>query len=463
MSLCFVFSGTSEGRELVEALSKESVKCSVFVATEYGETVMTHHENVIVNVGRLDKDQIKKLIETDKPDYVIDATHPHAEIVSDNIITACDELGINDKYMRVSRTIDKSDEYADTVIKVSSKEEALKVLNRFPKGNIMLTTGVKELSYFCTDELKDRIVTRVLPCMESITETVKSGVKAKNIIAMEGPFSEEINIALINQYGAKVLVTKNSGDRGGYKEKIKACVSCGIKAVVIEKDCAEANAKSVAEAVNTITGKSIVRKKVYLTAASVCNTDYLTKRASDVIEKADVIIGAKRMTEFARGLNTHAEYYVGYVAEEVKKIIEKAFAENIVVLFSGDTGLCSGAKKVYDIIKDIEGVNAEIIPGISSISYFASKIGIQYSDVPFISLHGKECDYMEVLNKSGGFTAICSGQADVRAIVNNVLKNTNGKKSIYVGYNLGSDCEKVFKVRETIKELDEGLYVIAVI
>ena len=466
MSLCFIFSGTSEGRELSEALSKEGIKCLVFVATEYGNAVMRENENITVNIGRLDKEEIKNLIIEKTPDYIIDATHPHAEIISKNVKEACFESESLNKYLRVSRSIDKSNNCDDTVIKVKSKEEALKALTSFKEGNILLTTGVKELENFCVEEIKDRLIVRVLPCMESLEEVTRLNIKAKNIIAMEGPFTEGMNKALIEQYDAKVLVTKNSGDRGGYKEKISACKASGIKAIVIEKENEDSESISVKEAVRIITKKNVFVKNIFLTSTSVCDENYLTKKSIDVIKNADVIIGAKRMTDFAMSINKNAEVYNEYMPDAVAEIIKRSSAENIAVLFSGDTGLCSGAKGVYEKLKDLDDIHVEIVPGVSSVSYFSSKICIQYSDYPFISLHGKNFDYMNLLNNSDGFFAICSGAIDVELIVHNVMNvesdNVN-RYRIFVGYNLGTDSEEVYEVTEEKADFKDGLYVIAVI
>ncbi|MDO4188010.1 MAG: precorrin-6A reductase [Lachnospiraceae bacterium] len=466
MSVCFIFSGTSEGRELSEALSMAGEKCHVFVATEYGNTVMSSHENINVNVGRLDSEEIKKLIEEKVPDYIVDATHPHATVISENIKKACKETCAQDKYIRVTRTIEKSDVYDNTVIKVKSNEEAVKALNMFPEGNILLTTGVKELKSFCLNELKDRLIVRVLPSVESLNEVSRFDIKLKNVIAMEGPFTEEMNKAFINQYDVKVLVTKNSGDRGGYKEKINACTACGIKAIVIEKDFDESRVISVNDAVNLITGKPSYKKHIYLASASICDEKYLTKKSFDAIKHAEVIIGAKRMIEFAQRINRHAQYYIEYMPAEVSEIIKSVKAGNIVVLFSGDTGLCSGAKGVYEKLKDNGEIYIEIIPGVSSVSYFASKLHIQYSDYPFVTLHGKACNYMNVLKEEGGFISICSGVSDVKMVADDVIKfnsSLENPKHIYVGYNLGSEEEKIYEINTEIPDMNEGLYVMAVV
>lgn len=483
MSFCFIFSGTSEGRELSEILSRHSVKCLVFVATDYGKSVMSENENIKVHVGRLEADEIGNLIKEKNPDYIFDATHPHAKIITENIISACSDTLTMSKYVRVRRNIEAVNDDA-TVINASSIEDAVRILTDSTDGKIMLTTGVKELKHFCTRELKDRLIVRVLPFKDSIDEVLRCDIPSKAVIAMEGPFSEEMNVALINQYEAEVLVTKNSGSRGGFLEKINACRRCNIKAIVIDNESdsdrpgnlANTNYVSIDDAVkmvlgtdeviDTYNGDNINKKNISFVATGVCDENYLTGSATKAIQDADLIIGAKRMTEFAKKLNNTCEIINEYLPDRVKETIDNSDCTNIAVLFSGDTGLCSGAKGAYETLKEAYSVN--IIPGISSISYFASKALIQYSDYPFYSLHGREYN-IEKLSYNGkdiietGFIAICSGLSDVKRIASTdrILES----KNMIIGYNLGQDDEKIINIKSTsdFDDLEEGLYVIAVI
>ena len=491
MSLCFVFSGTSEGREICERLAENDVKCLCFVATEYGSQVMKSDKNIDVRVGRLDKDEIIKEIKLQSPDYIIDATHPHAQIITENIISACDELSVSTKYLRVSRDIEFLDDNTETVTVVNNVDEAIDVLKDIP-GKIMLTTGVKELKDFVVEGIADRLVVRILPGRESIDEVIRLGIPSKAVIAMEGPFSKDMNEALIRQYEASVLVTKNSGSRGGFKEKIDACISCGIKAVVIKKQNENDDHISVDEAFKLVKGldaktedKKIdlnvkQTKRVNLIGVGMCNKKHLTFDALEKIKEADVIIGASRMINFAKTISNCAEYYTEYMPEKVLEIISQSDYKNIAVLFSGDTGLCSGAKGVYEVLKANTDYEVRILPGISSVSYFASKIGVQYSDYQFISLHGnphgENVDCLRVLTQAAGFIAICSGIDDVKTIASRVF-NFDGyilsvggtilsakNIKIVVGYNLGATDEEIIEISDikSTDNLKEGLYIIFV-
>ena len=85
MNRILIFAGTTEGRQLSERLCAAGVKHIVCVATEYGEIVLTEHPCAQVHRGRMDKDEMCQFILEEKCRAVVDATHPYASIVTENI------------------------------------------------------------------------------------------------------------------------------------------------------------------------------------------------------------------------------------------------------------------------------------------------------------------------------------------------------------------------------------------
>ena len=56
---------------------------------------------------------------------------------------------------------------------------------------------------------------------------------------MQGPFSKELNVALLKQYHIKTLVTKDTGGYGGFREKAEAAREAGCALLVVERPRAE--------------------------------------------------------------------------------------------------------------------------------------------------------------------------------------------------------------------------------
>ena len=58
---------------------------------------------------------------------------------------------------------------------------------------------------------------------------------SSHILALQGPFSQELNEALIRQYHIEYLVTKDGGPAGGFAEKAAAAKAAGIGLVLIRR------------------------------------------------------------------------------------------------------------------------------------------------------------------------------------------------------------------------------------
>ena len=138
MSKVLIFSGTTEGRELAEILAKSGIECYVCVATEYGERVMEENELIHIERGRLDEEGMKKLYDSVGCQVIVDATHPYASLVTDTIKKSIASKDI--EYLRLLRP-DRGN--GGSLIYADPDECAKALLDT--KGNILLTTGSKEL------------------------------------------------------------------------------------------------------------------------------------------------------------------------------------------------------------------------------------------------------------------------------------------------------------------------------
>ncbi|MDF2635993.1 MAG: precorrin-6x reductase, partial [Pelosinus sp.] len=76
---------------------------------------------------------------------------------------------------------------------------------------------------------------RVLPEPSVLVECLDLGFKPQDIVAMQGPFSHNLNVALFQEYRAEVIVTKNSGQIGGSDMKITAAMSLNLPLVIIDR------------------------------------------------------------------------------------------------------------------------------------------------------------------------------------------------------------------------------------
>lgn len=226
-----VFSGTSEGHALCRFLSGLGAEADAFVATEYGGAVMEPLPGIRVHTGRLDAGQMTEVMGAGA--LVVDATHPYASAVTENIRKACAQAGA--EYLRLLRPRTE----AEGVVTVPDTAAAVAWLAGHA-GKALLTTGSKELdAYAAVPDYKERLYPRVLPTAGVLQKCEALGFPGAHVIAMQGPFSHALNAALLQQTGATILVTKDTGVSGGFAEKLSAAREMGATVLMIARPTAE--------------------------------------------------------------------------------------------------------------------------------------------------------------------------------------------------------------------------------
>lgn len=223
-----IFSGTGEGRDLSKRLAGAGHKVTVCVLTEYGKEEQGECEGVTVLAGKKPPEEIVKLLSG--MDLCIDATHPFATHIRESIRTSCEETGT--RRIRLVRE-ESSLEGFDNAVLVDSAEQAVEWL-KDKEGSIMLTTGAKDLPVYAKLG-SDRLYPRVLPFSSSLDACESAGIPRKHIMAMQGPFTEELNVALMRQFSISYMVTKDSGKEGGFDDKLAAAKEAGAVLVVIRR------------------------------------------------------------------------------------------------------------------------------------------------------------------------------------------------------------------------------------
>lgn len=221
-----LFSGTTEGRRLSLALAGLGAAVTVCVATEYGREEQGEADGITVLSGRLDGAGMARTVRG--ADLCVDATHPYAVQASETIRGACRGEGV--PLLRLLRAACPVPEGAAVF---ASPGEAADWL-RGTEGNILLATGAKELGAFAPLG-GERLYPRVLPLADSLSACGAAGVPASHVIAMQGPFSRELNEALIRQFRIAYLVTKDGGRAGGFEEKAAAAKAAAARLILIRR------------------------------------------------------------------------------------------------------------------------------------------------------------------------------------------------------------------------------------
>lgn len=235
-----LFAGTTEGRILAERLAElPAVAATVCVATDYGREVLgALPSRFQLLSGRMDAGAMEDLMRRDDFTLVVDATHPYAARASDNIRSAAARATV--AYVRLRRAESETADCVQVPTAAAAAERVAKM-----EGNVLLATGVKELAEFAgVPNHGERMFPRVLPTIESIRRCEELGFRRGHIIAMQGPFGKELNLAVMRQFDIRVMVTKDGGAVGGFPEKLEAAREAGVSVVLIGRP-AEADPDAV--------------------------------------------------------------------------------------------------------------------------------------------------------------------------------------------------------------------------
>lgn len=462
MCKIWIFGGTTEGRLLAEYCSREKIEAWVSVASEYGEELLQEElmesgnagnpdlnyntkesgecadketcfaKKRLKNVqassavkvlrGRMDRYQMEEFIRNQGIHLVIDATHPHARLVSEEIQEACRRTGVRlERCLRAEGEQNKSRDW----VEVDSIQEAVSFLSSV-SGVIFATTGSKELETLCQiPDYQKRVYARVLPTSNVLKKCENLGITGSHLIAMQGPFSTEMNTLFLRQTKAEWLLTKDSGRAGGFQEKMEAARENGTRVVVIRRP--EEDGISLEEAMEVLKkaaeGKvGELKTHLILAGIGMGQPSQMTWEVLRAIRESDALIGAGRMLESAEralqddlliskegkaenrqesaaAVEKETKCYKAYLPDDVIQIVsEHPEWKQAVILYSGDTGFFSGASKMAERLREA-GYPFTVYPGTSCVSYLAARLGTHWEDAAIYSAHGRELSVDRVLKR----------------------------------------------------------------
>lgn len=235
--MIWVIAGTLDGRTLaVEIQERTGEEVLVTVVSQYGAQLAAH-KGIVVHTGRLDAEAMKDLVRQHNVRALIDASHPYAAVVTATAQKVAEDMKI--PFVRFERKEVPLPAY-DKLHVVANEEDAAHIAGKLAKehnGHVYLTTGSKTMYIFARAKaLQDcEVWTRILPTAEVLTMMEDLAISPKRIVAVQGPFSYDMNRIMFKDTDASVVVMKNSGLVGGADTKLQAAMDLGIHVVVIDR------------------------------------------------------------------------------------------------------------------------------------------------------------------------------------------------------------------------------------
>lgn len=232
--MILLIGGTGEARLIAAELENLGLDYLLSLATDYGRetAVVEGIDSKRLLHGRLNAEQFIELIRSRGIFLIIDAGHPHAAELHREIDRAVEKCEI--ELIRWQRKT-TSDYSQDSRVKFfSNTEEMLPFIKENSVERILMVAGnsiaVQLLPYLDSD----RVWVRTLPWEKSICELVEKGLSHKHIIAWHGAMTYALNLAILKELEIDVLITKDSGDSGGFKAKVDAALDYGCRVMVLK-------------------------------------------------------------------------------------------------------------------------------------------------------------------------------------------------------------------------------------
>ena len=228
----WVFAGTADGNALAAELSSRGNRVIVSTASDYGaELAVVALPGVEVRSGRLGVATRRSQLKVSGAVAIVDATHPFAIEISRQLTQLATELNI--PYVRYERPTAVLPSFVRQVPDMPAAARlAIEIGQR-----ILLATGTKDLDKFIREpDAKHRDwFLRITPDIDSLELALKAGISRSHICAMQGPFSTDFNIALWSAWKVDCVVTKESGEAGGFDAKAEAADKLGIPLIAVRR------------------------------------------------------------------------------------------------------------------------------------------------------------------------------------------------------------------------------------
>ena len=223
--MILVFGGTTEGRKAVEVL--EEAGKAYFYSTKTGEQELTLHHGLRID-GALDAEAMCTFCRDHDIRLIIDAAHPFAATLHATIqaVAAAQDIPVV-RYERIYPPRDPDITWIDDYTQVPTDISSL-----------LATTGVQSISKLKWLEGKGiKVFYRILNRESSIALAKAQGAEDDQLC-----FYEDANDIPVE---ADTILLKESGESGGFTEKVKAARAKGMRVIAIKRPLTMDNRLSI--------------------------------------------------------------------------------------------------------------------------------------------------------------------------------------------------------------------------
>jgi cobalt-precorrin-5B (C1)-methyltransferase len=222
--MILIFGGTTEGRKAAAICESAAKPFYYSTKTESQKIEAVHAVHI---TGGLEAEAIKDFCREKDIQVIVDAAHPFAEVLHQNIAQASGELNI--PVVRYERSYPGQEK---DLLWFDSYNEAIDYLEKNNIDNLLALTGVNTVAKLKPYWQKHNCRFRILDRDESRSIIKKEGFPIEQVLYYQQGEDETL---LFEKLNPQAIITKESGESGGFNEKVKAARKLNIPVLVVRR------------------------------------------------------------------------------------------------------------------------------------------------------------------------------------------------------------------------------------
>lgn len=242
--MILILGGTTEGRTAVRVADEAGKSYFYSTKEEWQEIVCKHGIRI---TGGMNTEEMKSFCHKNDIRLLVDAAHPFASQLHQTVAETSRALNLpvirfERKYPPRTQTIIWCEDYADAICR----------LEKAGVNHLLALTGVQTIGKLRPYWEKHTCWFRVLERNTSITLAQKQGFSKEHLVFYRAGESEAL---LIDKLHPQAILTKESGESGGFPEKVKAAQAAKIPVFAIKRP-------PLPQHFITVTGEHGLRKQI---------------------------------------------------------------------------------------------------------------------------------------------------------------------------------------------------------
>lgn len=222
--MIIIFGGTTEGRLAASVLDEAG---SPFFYSTRGALQQVEGKNMTRHTGAMDADAMTAFCRENGIKCIVDAAHPFAVGLHEAVAQTSAHTGV--PVVRLERTYPPRIAAAN-VVWCDDFDDALGRLESEGIESLLALTGVQTIRRLKPYWSRHRCVFRILDREESRDLAQSEGFPADCLVKYGGELAD-----LIREISPQALITKESGESGGFEEKYEAAREFGLKLFVVKR------------------------------------------------------------------------------------------------------------------------------------------------------------------------------------------------------------------------------------